>query len=182
MHESANNLKNLCLLMSSLGLIILAFGWSYSSMFLWYYGGDNLTTPLAVLLLKVHCVAVLFQAINGITEGYMNATADNKAIDKNNWKMIQMSIGFVAYSLIFVWTWGVVGFIVANCVNMGLRIVISSNFIKSRYSESNYQPLSGLYPKATFTFWMIISFLITLCSEVRYFKNFFKQLIKNSAF
>lgn len=169
-HESSSVLKYVCAVITSLGLIILVFGQSYSSLLLWLYGGDNLTTSLPVLLLKVHCLAVLLLGINGITECYTNATADSITIQKNNHSMVLTSVAFLVASCFFVWLFGPVGFILGNCVNMGVRIYHSYKFINKRYSESHYQPLLGLVPKPVFSCSLVIAALVTTISQVRFFQ------------
>jgi oligosaccharide translocation protein RFT1 len=166
--ESANVLRYLCSVVTSIGLIVLVFGQSYSSLLLWLYGGEKLISSLPVLLLKAHCLAILLLGINGVTECYTNATADSTTINKNNLIMIYESIAFLGASYIFAIWFGPVGFIFGNCVNMGLRIAHSTIFINRRYTETNYQPLLGLVPKPFFSSTLIIAALLTSCSHVSY--------------
>ena len=167
--ESANVLRYLCSVVTSIGLIVLVFGQSYSSLLLWLYGGENLISPLPVLLLRAHCLAVLLLGINGVTECYTNATADSNTINKNNLIMVYESIAFLGASYIFATWFGPVGFIFGNCVNMGLRIVHSMMFINRRYQETSYQPLIGLVPKPFFSTSLIVAALVTTCSQVSFF-------------
>lgn len=165
--ESVNVLMNLCSAVTSIGLIVLVFGQSYSSLLLWLYGGSKLINdPLPVFLLKAHCLAVLFLGINGVTECYTNATADSKTINKNNIVMICESIVFLITSYIFVLLFGPVGFIFGNCVNMGLRIIHSVLFINKRHRDTNYHPLRGLTPKPVFSGSLMFTALVTNISQV----------------
>lgn len=132
------------------------------------YGGEKFTTDLPVLLMRSHCLAVLLLGVNGVTEGYMNATADSPTINKNNYVMIYESVAFLGASYLFTIWLGPVGFIYGNCVNMALRIVHSTLFIKKRHEGTEYKPLQGLYPKPIFSGSLFLSIIMTVLSEVRY--------------
>ncbi|KAL7301815.1 hypothetical protein TKK_0005423 [Trichogramma kaykai] len=169
--ESSNVLRHLCGGVTSIGLIVLVFGQSYSSLLLWLYGGEKLIDDLPVLLLRAHCLAVLLLGINGVTEGYTNATADSDTINKNNLIMIYESIAFLGASYVFATWFGPVGFIFGNCVNMILRIVHSVMFIDRRYKETSYKPLLGLVPKSLFAGSLIVAALVTSISQAYYFSE-----------
>lgn len=109
----------------------------------------------------------------------MNATADSNTINKNNRIMIYGSVVFLASSYYLVKLFGPVGFILGNCVNMGLRIIHSIRFINKKYSGTDYKPLQGLIPKPWFSFGLAMSVIVTSVSHVRiyYFKILFKYNI-----
>lgn len=164
--ESVTVLTQLCSVVTSIGLVVLVFGQSYSSLLLWLYGGPKLTAYLPVLLLRSHCLAVLLLGINGVTECYTNATADSKTIDRNNYIMIYESIAFLVVSYFLVSWLGPVGFIFGNCVNMALRILHSTRFIKIRHENTKYAPLLGLVPKPIFIGCLILAAVVTKVSQV----------------
>lgn len=67
----------------SIGLLVVVFGQAYSYTFLFIYGGHKLVeTSLPVMLLRFHSFAVVLLAINGVTEGYVFATMNNKQLDR----------------------------------------------------------------------------------------------------
>lgn len=151
----------------SIGLVVLVFGQSYSSMLLWLYGGVKLTLHLPVLLMRAHCLAVLLLGINGVTECYTNATADSATINKSNLIMIYESIVFLSASYLFATWFGPVGFILGNCVNMSLRILHSTILINKRYKDTIYRPLHGLVPKPMFSTSLLVAALVTNVSHVK---------------
>lgn len=161
-------LTHLCSIVTSIGLIVLVFGQSYSSTLLWLYGGSKLTLPLPVLLLRAHCLAVLLLGINGVTECYTNATADSATINKSNVIMVYESIAFLGASYLFTIWFGPVGFIFGNCVNMSLRIIHSAMFINKRHRDTIYHPLRGLVPKPMFSASLLVAAFITNLSQVKY--------------
>lgn len=167
--ESVNVLTHLCSIVTSIGLIVLVFGQSYSSTLLWLYGGSKLTLPLPVLLLRAHCLAILLLGINGVTECYTNATADSVTINKSNVIMVYESIAFLGASYLFVMWFGPVGFIFGNCINMSLRIIHSAMFINRRHRDTIYRPLRGLVPKPIFSAALLVAAFITNLSHAHFF-------------
>ncbi|XP_017878351.1 protein RFT1 homolog isoform X1 [Ceratina calcarata] len=169
--ESVNVLAHLCSAVTSIGLVVLVFGQSYSSTLLWLYGGVKLTSHLPVLLMRAHCLAILLLGINGVTECYTNATADSATINKSNLIMIYESIAFLCASYLFAIWFGPVGFIFGNCVNMSLRILHSTIFINKRYKDTMYRPLRGLVPKPMFSASLLITALVTNISHAYFFPD-----------
>ncbi|XP_011198497.2 protein RFT1 homolog isoform X1 [Bactrocera dorsalis] len=156
--QAANVLHNLSLAVTSIGLLALTFGQSYSHTLLLLYGGaDFVAGGLPEKLLQWHCLAIYFLAINGITEGYMFATNTSRDIDKYNYLMAIFSVSFLILSYILTSFLGPVGFIFANCVNMFCRICYSTHFIYRQYQPTDLMPLKGLLPGKWFIFTLLIS-------------------------
>lgn len=61
---------------------------------------------------------------------------------------------------------GPVGFILANCTNMSLRIVFSGCFIQKQYQRVELKPLDGIVPKKLFAISLIVLGVICKISEV----------------
>lgn len=81
--ESATVLMQLCKVVISIGMVVVAFGQTYSHTLLYLYGGSVLTeNQLPAILLKCHCFAIVLLAINGVTEGFVFATMDSKQLDR----------------------------------------------------------------------------------------------------
>lgn len=79
-------LYNLLKVVTSIGLIGLIFGQSYSRTVLTIYGGEKFVGDgLSVLLLRWHSVAIILLAINGISEGYMFATMTSDELNRFPW-------------------------------------------------------------------------------------------------
>lgn len=62
------------------------------------------------------------KAINGVTEAYVFAAMSSQQLDKYNGLMVVLSCVFLFLSWLLSYVVGSVGFILANCVNMFLRI------------------------------------------------------------
>lgn len=61
---------------------------------------------------------------------------------------------------------GPIGFILANCVNMSLRIFYSLVYIRKVYGYTNTNPLKGLLPNKLFLFALCTFAIICKISEV----------------
>lgn len=122
--EATNVLSQLCKVVTSIGLIVVVFGQSYSYTLLYLYGGHKLIeTGLPVTLLQWHSFAIVLLAINGVTEGFVFATMNSQQLDRYNYLMVVFSVMFLLISYVLTNIFGAVGFILANCINMGARII-----------------------------------------------------------
>ena len=81
--------------------------------------------------------------------------------------MALFSIMFLISSWALTRALGGVGFIIANCCNMGARIVHSILFIRRRYENTCFKPLKGLEPNKPFLIALSVALLITKCTEVK---------------
>ncbi|XP_071082432.1 man(5)GlcNAc(2)-PP-dolichol translocation protein RFT1-like isoform X2 [Haliotis cracherodii] len=129
-----------------IGLTILVFGQSYSFLALDLYGGSILSSGAGPSLLRWYCLYVLFIAINGITEGFVFATMSKEDVDRYNRKMFIFSGVFLLSSWLLTKYLGSVGFILANCFNMLVRILHSVSFIRGYYRQSSALPLREGFP------------------------------------
>ncbi|PSN56321.1 Protein RFT1 [Blattella germanica] len=172
MAESANVLYQVLRCITCIGLVILVFGQSYSTLLLYLYGGQSLIVGPGPLLMRTHCLAVLLLAINGITECYSFATMNTAQLDRYNYLMAMLSILFLIVSWALTRLFGGVGFILANCCNMAARIGHSIRFIRQRYQNTEYKPLGGLIPGPYFLVILSIAGVITQLSQIFLFEWF----------
>ncbi|XP_054451701.1 protein RFT1 homolog [Pteronotus mesoamericanus] len=126
------------------GLTITVFGFAYSQLALDIYGGAMLSSGSGPVLLRSYCLYVLLLAINGVTECFTFAAMSKEQVDRYNFTMLALSSSFLVLSYLLTRWCGSVGFILANCFNMGIRITQSLCFIHRYYRESPYRPLAGL--------------------------------------
>jgi len=152
---------------STVGLVVLVFGYSYSYLLLQLYGGSMLTENQGPTLLRTYCLYVLVIAVNGITECFMFAVMDEQEISKYNYKMVVFSLIFTLASLLFTSYLGAVGFILANCLNMLLRIVASTRYIRKFFEGTSHTPLRDALPTLPVCMCLVSSFIITSASERR---------------
>lgn len=81
--------------------------------------------------------------------------------------MLALSSSFLVLSYLLTRWCGSVGFILANCFNMGIRITQSLCFIHRYYRESPHRPLAGLQLSPVLLGAFALSGGITGVSEVR---------------
>ncbi|KAJ9583564.1 hypothetical protein L9F63_022098 [Diploptera punctata] len=172
MTESANVLYQVLRCITCIGLVIMIFGQSYSTLLLYLYGGHSLIIGPGPTLMRTHCFAILVLAINGITECYSFATMSTENLDRYNYIMAILSVLFLVFSWALTNLLGGVGFILANCCNMVARIGHSILFIKFRYKNTEYKPLGGLVPGPYFLVSLVLSCIITQLSQAVFFEWF----------
>ncbi|XP_068838517.1 man(5)GlcNAc(2)-PP-dolichol translocation protein RFT1 isoform X2 [Capricornis sumatraensis] len=148
------------------GLTITVFGFAFSQLVLDIYGGVMLSSGSGPVLLRAYCLYVLLLAINGVTECFTFAAMSKEEVDRYNFTMLALSSSFLMLSYVLTRWCGSVGFILANCFNMGIRITQSLRFIYRYYRKSPHRPLAGLSLPPVLLGTFAISGGITAASEV----------------
>uniref|UniRef100_A0A3Q0TAB8 Protein RFT1 homolog n=1 Tax=Amphilophus citrinellus TaxID=61819 RepID=A0A3Q0TAB8_AMPCI len=162
---AAEVLECLLKLVLVIGLIITVFGYAYSHLALDIYGGSLLSSGSGPSLLRCYSCYVLLLAVNGVTECFVFAAMSQEEVDKYNFIMLALSVSFLFLSYILTWWAGSVGFILANCLNMGLRILHSLLYIHHYFQRSQWKPLRGLLPSPLILLALGISGIVTAVSE-----------------
>ena len=107
-------------------LLVITFGVPYSRFLLHLYGGSNITDGPGPALLRLYCFYILFLAINGITEAFSQATMSIKELNRYKTLLAIFAVIYIAIFSFLINTIGIYGIIIANCLNMFLRIVTNS--------------------------------------------------------
>ncbi|KAL1781217.1 RFT1-like [Sigmodon hispidus] len=141
---AAAALESLLKLALLTGLTITVFGFAYSQLALDIYGGAMLSSGSGPVLMRSYCLYVLLLAINGVTECFTFAAMSKEEVDRYNFTMLALSSSFLVLSYLLTSWCGSVGFILANCFNMGIRITQSLFFIHRYFQRSPHRPLAGL--------------------------------------
>jgi len=162
---AATVLRHLLRCMTILGLVIVIFGQSYSALLLQLYGGSILSEGEGHTLMRCHCFYVLILAVNGITECFAFAAMSKKNVDRYNFILMFMSVLFLFCSWFLTTRLGSVGFILANCANMLVRIAYSIRFTISYFKGSGFYPLRGITPSTPVLLSLVASYFITAASE-----------------
>ncbi|TNN59741.1 Protein RFT1 [Liparis tanakae] len=161
----AEVLECLLKLVLVVGLIISVFGYAYSHLALDVYGGSLLSSGAGPALLRCYSCYVLLLAANGVTECFVFAAMSQKEVDKYNLVMLALSLSFLVLSYMLTWWAGSVGFILANCLNMGLRILHSLLYIHHYFRSTQWKPLHGLLPSPLLILALAVSAVVTALSE-----------------
>lgn len=154
--------------MTLLGLLVFAFGFSYSHLLLHLYGGTNLSSGLGPSLLRGQCFFVLFMAVNGVSECYSFAIMTSKEVNDYNYLMSGMTVIFLSCAWVLSNIFGPLGFIMANCCNFIMRICHSCFVIQKQHSgaaNEKHNPLKGFVPPWQSLVALVISGMICQASE-----------------
>ncbi|XP_061785694.2 man(5)GlcNAc(2)-PP-dolichol translocation protein RFT1 [Nerophis lumbriciformis] len=162
---AAEVLECLLKLVLVLGLVIAVFGYAYSGLALDVYGGSMLSSGAGPSLLRCYSCYVLLLAVNGVTECFVFAAMSQEEVDKYNVVMLALSVSFLFLSYMLTWWAGGVGFILANCLNMALRILHSVLYIHRYFLSSPWAPLRGLQPSPLLCLALAVSAGVTVVSE-----------------
>ncbi|KAL0978355.1 hypothetical protein UPYG_G00169430 [Umbra pygmaea] len=162
---AAEVLECLLKLVLVIGLIITVFGYAYSHLALDIYGGSLLSSGAGPSLLQCYSCYVLLLAINGVTECFVFAAMSKEEVDRYNLVMLALSVSFLILSYVLTWWAGAIGFILANCLNMALRILHSLLYIQRYFLSSQWTPLHGLRPSPLLLLALAVSAVLTSLSE-----------------
>nr|XP_023908635.1 oligosaccharide translocation protein RFT1-like [Quercus suber]POF15614.1 oligosaccharide translocation protein rft1 [Quercus suber] len=122
---------------SLISLIAFALGPKAAPLLLSLVAGAKWTSSGAGDVLATYCYCIPLLALNGVSEAFVSATASTKDLQRQSLWMGFFSVGFAvsAYTFLRVMEMGARGLVLANCVNMALRIVFNLNFAKRYFRE-----------------------------------------------
>ncbi|KAL5744266.1 hypothetical protein ACOSQ2_027382 [Xanthoceras sorbifolium] len=146
-----------------IGLVFMAFGPSYSYSLIRLLYGQKWSDGEASTALRYYCVYVIVLAMNGTSEAFLHAVATEDQIKRSNDSLLIFSLIYVVMNILLIQSAGAVGLILANSLNMSLRIIYSAVFIKNYFQDSFSFSFRSCLPSG----WTILLFsgVITLISE-----------------
>ncbi|KAG6519767.1 hypothetical protein ZIOFF_023275 [Zingiber officinale] len=187
-----NSLMEALKLVMLIGLLVMAFGPSYSFTLIRLLYGSKWSDGEAPAALRYYFLYVVTLAMNGTSEAFLHAIANERQIQKSNNLMFVFSGIYVALNIIMVRSAGAIGLIAANslsilhnefppsmtvcslgCItfysnvkwtkDMFSRIIYSLVFINNYFQVSPSFSLSRCLPSG----WeiLLLSCIITLVSE-----------------
>lgn len=165
--ESKELYEKMLKFLSIFGILISIYGQSYSKLLLHIYGGSNLSSnQVTVNMLRFYCIYVYFLGLNGLTESFLNATMSDKQLNKHNYRLILFSSIYLAFIFISIkYIHQIYGLLIANCLNMSIRIVYSLIYAHKLFNGS-FKIKQILFPESyLLNFIFIISLLLTKLSE-----------------
>ncbi len=128
--QAATILHNLLRFYSIASLIAFAIGPTAAPLLLQLVAGSRWTDSGAGEVLATYCYCIPLLAINGVSEAFVSATASTAELQRQSIWMGAFSAGFAlsAYVFLRVLEMGAKGLVLANCVNMALRVVFNLSF------------------------------------------------------
>ncbi|KAI9074257.1 hypothetical protein K1719_043822 [Acacia pycnantha] len=146
-----------------IGLVFVAFGPSYSYSLIRLLYGEKWSDGEASTALQYYCIYVILLAMNGTSEAFLHAVASESQLKRSNDSLLVFSLIYIILNVVLIRLAGAAGLIMANSINMSLRILYSANFIKHYFQESSSFSFHSCLPSG----WIILllSGVITIISE-----------------
>ncbi|XP_077235390.1 lipid transporter [Tasmannia lanceolata] len=161
-----------------IGLVVTAFGPSYSYALIRLLYGRKWSDGEAPVALRCYCFYVTVLAMNGTSEAFLHAVANESQLKKSNDSLLLFSGIYIVMNILLVRSAGAVGLIGANFLNMMLRIIYSAIFIKHYFQDS---PPSFSFRRCLPSGWevLLLSGAVTLISERLFLdrENFWRTMI-----
>lgn len=164
-----------------IGLIVISFGPSYSYSLIRLLYGEKWSDGEASTALKCYCLYVIVLAMNGTTEAFLHAAANENQLKRSNDSLLVFSVIYLILNVLLIRSAGAVGLIVANSLNMIFRIIYSTIFIKNYFEASASFSFRNCLPSGWI--FLLLSGIITLISENIFLdrKNFSSTLLIHSS-
>ncbi|KAF2032094.1 oligosaccharide translocation protein RFT1 [Setomelanomma holmii] len=122
-----------------ISLFAITLGPTLAPILLQLVAGKKWSATSASMVLSTYCYYIPFLAINGVTEAFVAAVATNKELYAQSVAMGIFFIFFASSAWFFIGQLelGGSGVVLANTVNMALRIVWNTWFIKNFFNRHN---------------------------------------------
>jgi oligosaccharide translocation protein RFT1 len=163
--ERAVLLSTLCRGASFLGGLAAAFGPAYSYLALWLLYGSRWAESGAPAALALYSCYVALLAVNGILEAFVHAVADQRGLHQANMVLVVVSIVHMGLSVGAVNTAGAAGLLIADAINMALRIFYCLWFTGLFFSSIGGLGAVTLLPKQGTRVALFASLIVTLASQ-----------------
>ncbi|KAG9327443.1 hypothetical protein KVV02_000392 [Mortierella alpina] len=127
-----------------LGLVFIAFGTHYTATLIDLVVGQYWSRQtVAPAVLALYCYYVPIMGLNGITEAVVQAVASDKELGVLSYWMVGFSAVFCSTGAFLMWGMGLGarGIVLANCVNLSMRIFWSMWFLSGYFGR--YIPAAG---------------------------------------
>ncbi|KAI3862033.1 hypothetical protein MKW92_016337 [Papaver armeniacum] len=118
-----------------IGLVFMAFGPSYSYVLIRVLYGSKWSDGEAPTVLRYYCLYIIVLAMNGTSEAFLHAVASEDQLKRSNNSLVIFSGVYLVLNVSLIRSAGAVGLILANSLNMILRISYSAIFIKRYFQD-----------------------------------------------
>ncbi|XP_075476131.1 uncharacterized protein LOC142517656 [Primulina tabacum] len=129
-----------------IGLVVIAFGPSYSYALIRLLYGQKWSDGEASTALQCYCLYVIVLAMNGTSEAFLHAVATENQLKRSNDSLLVFSLIYMVLNVLLIRSAGAVGLIFANSLNMIFRIIYSAIFIKRYFKDSSSFSFGGCLP------------------------------------
>ncbi|KAJ8442929.1 hypothetical protein Cgig2_022295 [Carnegiea gigantea] len=121
-----------------IGLVVMAFGPSYSYALIRLLYGRNWSDGEASSALRYYCLYVMLLAMNGTSEAFLHAVANERQLKRSNDSLLVFSFIYVVLNVLLVRSVGAIGLIIANSASWvvllfsGVATLISEKILLDR--------------------------------------------------
>ncbi|ONK73574.1 uncharacterized protein A4U43_C04F33060 [Asparagus officinalis] len=159
----ASSLVETMKLVLLIGLVVIAFGPSYSYALIRLLYGKKWSDGEAPYALRYYCLYVISLAMNGTSEAFLHAVANESQLKQSNKYLLRFSGVYIILNVILIRYAGAVGLIAANSLNMILRIIYSALFINGYFQSTASFSFKQWLPSG----WKVLLFssVVTCVSE-----------------
>ena len=112
------------------GGVFLAFGPAYSWLLLRLLYGSAWSDSEAPTLLGAYCAHVCAMSINGVAEAFVTATASASELARLSRAMVGFALVYLLLAAGGLHVGGSVGLVIANCLNMAVRIAYALSYVR----------------------------------------------------
>ncbi|XP_010547778.1 PREDICTED: protein RFT1 homolog isoform X2 [Tarenaya hassleriana] len=146
-----------------IGLVFMAFGPSYSYSLIRLLYGQKWSDGEASPALQFYCLYIIVLAMNGTSEAFLHAVGSENQLKRSNDMLLVFSLIYIGLNVVLIRFAGALGLILANSLNMILRIIYSALFIRRYFQGTSSFSFQKCFPSG----WpiLIISGIVTLFSE-----------------
>ncbi|CAI5448073.1 unnamed protein product [Caenorhabditis angaria] len=144
-----------------IGCVVCVFGIPYSPTVIHFYGGTLLSANGGAVLLSLYSAYVFVMAVNGITECFAMASMDNKQVLLHGKFLFFSAIGHLTINYVLCVYLNSAGFIVANIINMIIRIGYSWRHISTFLGPERTPSIFTVLPTSSTVVFLFASFFAT---------------------
>jgi small basic protein len=159
-----------------ISLFAVTLGPTLAPLLLHIVAGKKWSATSAADVLSTYCYYIPFLAINGVTEAFVAAVATNKELYAQSVAMGVFFTIFAGSAWFFIGhlELGGKGVVLANIVNMGLRIVWNTWFIKNFFGQRGSKfSLSATLPSITsLAPFVVVPTLMQMRPGIRFLEKF----------
>lgn len=169
-------------IVSTLGVFFLIFGPLYSRVVVQLLFSKGYQSEESVRTLAAVCVNVIFLALNGVLEAFVQAAAPPSAFKRVNIGFIIGSVVYVLCVGALIRTLGTCGLVLAGSLSMIVRISTSYTIIRDMFTSTTALPAVGsripgqlfcslCRPPYLLLFALLLSWILSYASSERFFNS-----------
>ncbi|OQR93598.1 hypothetical protein THRCLA_08415, partial [Thraustotheca clavata] len=164
--------------------IFVCFGSNYARTALFLLAGYDKAIGETPVVLQYYFIYVYFLALNGICESFVHAVGDKAALQRLNSYLIVCFVltTLSAVGLLHYAELGIRGIVIANCINMSLRIAYCLHYMADYFDFTMIAMYKSTLPPFPVSIAFGVAAVLTFLSESRFQGPLFKLHILHISF